>query len=72
MRPYTSWKYDAIGKPLWSKAEGFITLTPVDDEHTQIDFIERYWTFNPWMRRLGLERGSTTSCRATTTCGSAR
>ena len=25
VKPYESWKYDAIGKPLWSKAEGFIT-----------------------------------------------
>jgi hypothetical protein len=54
--PYSSWKYDAIGKPLWSKAEGFLTLTPVDETRTQIDFVERYWTFNPWMRRLGLEK----------------
>ena len=54
--PFTSWKYDAIGKPIWSRAEGFVTLTPVGDGRTKIDFIERYWAFNPWMRRLGLER----------------
>lgn len=54
--PHSSWKYDAIGKPLWSKAEGFVTLTPVDATRTRIDFIEKYWAFNPWMRRLGLEK----------------
>jgi hypothetical protein len=56
VRPYTSWKYDAIGKPLWSKAEGFVTLTPVGATRTKIDFVERYWAFNPWMTRIGLER----------------
>lgn len=56
VRPYESWKYDAIGKPLWSRAEGFVTLTPVGERRTRIDFVERYEAFNPWMRRLGLER----------------
>ena len=54
--PFTSWKYDAIGKPIWSRAEGFVTLTPVGDGRTKIDFIEKYWAFNPWMRRLGMEK----------------
>jgi hypothetical protein len=56
VRPHSSWKYDAIGKPLWSRAEGFITLTAVGEHTTRIDFVERYWAFNPWMRRLGLEK----------------
>ena len=56
VKPYESWKYDAIGKPLWSKAEGFITLTPAGDGKTRLDFIERYWAFNPWMEKLGLEK----------------
>jgi hypothetical protein len=56
VKPYESWKYDAIGKPLWSKAEGFITMTPVGDGKTRLDFVERYWAFNPWMERLGLEK----------------
>jgi len=56
VQPYTSWKYDAIGKPIWSRAEGFVTLTPVTDTRTKIDFIEKYWAFNPWMRRLGMEK----------------
>ena len=56
VKPYESWKYDAIGKPLWSKAEGNICLTPVGDGKTRLDFIERYWAFNPWMERVGLEK----------------
>jgi hypothetical protein len=56
VKPYESWKYDAIGKPLWSRAEGFINLTPVGSDKTRIDFTERYETFNPWMRRVGLEK----------------
>ncbi|MEI8001196.1 MAG: SRPBCC family protein [Actinomycetes bacterium] len=56
VQPHRSWKYDAIGKPIWSKAEGFITLEPVGPDRTRIDFVERYEAFNPWMTRLGLER----------------
>jgi hypothetical protein len=51
-----SWKYDAVGKPLWSRAEGFTRLEALDDENTRIHFRERYWAFNPWMRRIGLEK----------------
>jgi hypothetical protein len=56
VRPYESWRYDAIGKPLWSRAEGFQRLEDLGDGRTRIHFTERYETFNPWMRRLGLER----------------
>ena len=53
---HESWRYDAIGKPLWSRAEGFQRLEDLGDGRTRIHFTERYETFNPWMRRLGLER----------------
>jgi hypothetical protein len=56
VKPYESWRYDAIGKPLWSRAEGFTRLEDLGDGRTRIHFTERYETFNPWMRRLGLER----------------
>ena len=56
VKPYESWRYDAVGKPLWSRAEGFTRLEDLGDGRTRIHFTERYETFNPWMRRLGLER----------------
>ena len=64
VKPCESWKYDAIGKPLWSKAEGFITLTPTGAGTTRLDFIERYWAFNPWMEKLGLEGGNVSRSRS--------
>jgi hypothetical protein len=51
-----SWRYDAIGKPLWSRATGLTRLEDLGDGRTRIHFRETYETFNPWMRRLGLER----------------
>ena len=56
VRLHESWRYDAIGKPLWSRAEGFQRLEDLGDGRTRIHFTERYETFNPWMRRIGLER----------------
>ena len=56
VKPYESWRYDAVGKPLWSRAEGFTRLEDLGGGRTRIHFTERYETFNPWMRRLGLER----------------
>lgn len=56
VKPYESWRYDAIGKPLWSRAEGFTRLEDLGDGRTSVHFTERYEAFNPWMRRLGLER----------------
>jgi len=53
--PYESWKYDAIGKPLWSKAEGFTRLEDLGGERTRIHFTESYHAFNPVLRVL-LER----------------
>jgi hypothetical protein len=56
VKPYESWRYDAVGKPLWSRAEGFTTLEPLADGRTRVHFEERYETFSPWWRRVGMER----------------
>ncbi len=56
VKPYESWRYDAVGKPLWSRAEGATRLEDLGDGRTRVHFTERYECFNPWMRRLGLER----------------
>jgi hypothetical protein len=53
--PYESWKYDAVGKPLWSEAEGWTRLQGLADGRTRIHFTERYHAFNPVLRLL-LER----------------
>ncbi len=47
------WRYDAIGKPLWSQATGETWLEPVDSgRRTRLRFVETYEVFNPLMRRL--------------------
>jgi len=56
VKPKESWRYDAIGKPLWSRAEGHTRLEDLGDGRTRVHFQEKYWAFNPWMRRLGLEK----------------
>src|SRR5581483_955492 len=53
--PYESAKYYAIGKPLWSRAEGEHRLERLSDRRTRVHFMERYHVFNPLMRLL-LER----------------
>jgi hypothetical protein len=50
-----SWKYDAVGKPLWSEAEGRTELEDLGDGRTRIHFAETYHAFNPVLRAL-LER----------------
>jgi hypothetical protein len=55
VKPCESWKYDAIGKPLWSRAEGWTRLEDLEDGRTRIHFRETYHAFNPLMR-LVLER----------------
>jgi hypothetical protein len=50
--PLESWRYDAIGKPLWSKATGWTRLEAVDDGRTRVHFVEEYEAFNPMMRVL--------------------
>ena len=53
--PPVSWKYDAVGKPLWSIAEGRTRLEDLGDGRTRIHFSESYHAFNPVLRVL-LER----------------
>ncbi len=53
--PPVSWKYDAIGKPLWSVAEGRTRLEDLGGGRTRIHFSETYHAFNPVLRVL-LER----------------
>jgi hypothetical protein len=46
-------RYEAVGKPLWSKAEGWHTLEPVDDgTRTKLTFVETYHAHNPVLRAL--------------------
>jgi hypothetical protein len=55
MEPGVSWRYDAVGKPLWSKASGWTRLEDMGDGRTRIHFRETYDAFNPVLRVL-LER----------------
>jgi polyketide cyclase/dehydrase/lipid transport protein len=50
--PPTSWRYDAVGKPLWSKATGFTRLEDLGGGRTRVHFEETYHAFNPVLRRL--------------------
>ena len=53
--PPRRWRYDAIGKPLWSQATGVTELEDLGDNRTRVHFSETYHVFNPVMRWL-LER----------------
>lgn len=55
VRPPTSWRYDAVGKPLWSSATGHTRLEDLGEGRTRIHFEERYHAFNTVLRVL-LER----------------
>jgi hypothetical protein len=50
--PEVSWKYNAIGKPLWSKAEGRTRLEDLGNGSTRVHFSEMYFAFNPILRFL--------------------
>ncbi len=50
--PPVSWRYDAIGKPLWSNATGWTRLEEVDHGRTRVFFRETYEARNPLMRLL--------------------
>jgi hypothetical protein len=52
VKPHESWRYDAVGKPLWSRATGYTRLEPIADGRTKVTFIEEYEAFNPIMRTL--------------------
>ena len=55
VNPYESWRYDAVGKPLWSKASGWTRFERLGDGRTRVHFRETYHVFNPILRFL-LER----------------
>ncbi|MDH4171400.1 MAG: SRPBCC family protein [Acidimicrobiia bacterium] len=55
LEPPHSWRYDAVGKPLWSRATGVTELEDLGDGRTRVHFAETYHVFNPIMRAL-LER----------------
>ena len=52
VRLHESWRYDAIGKPLWSRATGRQRLEPLGEARTRVHFTEEYEVFNPITRRL--------------------
>ena len=47
-----SWRYDAIGKPLWSNATGWTRLEDIGGGKTRVFFRETYEARNPLMRAL--------------------
>jgi hypothetical protein len=53
--PGESWRYDAIGKPLYSRAGGWTRLERLAGDRTRVHFRETYHVFNPLLRFL-LER----------------
>lgn len=52
VKPFESWRYDAVGKPLWSRASGWTRLESLGDGRTRVHFTEEYEAFNPVMRLL--------------------
>jgi len=52
VKPCESWRYDAVGKPLWSRATGWTRLEPLAGNRTRVHFRETYHVFNPVMRFL--------------------
>ena len=45
-------RYEAVGKPLWSQAEGWHRLEEVGEGRTRVTFGETYEAFNPVARRF--------------------
>jgi hypothetical protein len=50
--PKVSWKYNAVGRPLLSEAEGHTRLEDIGDGKTRVHFSESYHAFNPLLRAL--------------------
>ncbi|HEY3841771.1 MAG TPA: hypothetical protein VGL48_00860 [Acidimicrobiales bacterium] len=50
--PTESWKYNAVGRPLWSQAEGRTRLEDRGNGQTRVHFSETYHAFNPIARAL--------------------
>lgn len=51
-RPNEYSRYEAVGKPLWSKASGWHRLEDLGGGRTRVTFGETYEAFNPVARRL--------------------
>ena len=51
-RPGEWSRYDAVGKPLWSRAGGLHRIEALDTQRTRVTFGETYEAFNPLARRL--------------------
>src|SRR6266542_4767389 len=49
-------RYSAVGKPLWSRAEGWHRLEEVGAGRTLLTFHETYHAFNPVLGRLFEQR----------------
>jgi hypothetical protein len=52
VRPNELSRYEAVGKPLWSKASGWHRLEDLGDGRTRVEFGETYHAFNPVLRLL--------------------
>ena len=51
-RPNEFSRYEAVGKPLWSKATGWHRIEEIGEGRTRVTFGETYEAFNPLARRL--------------------
>jgi hypothetical protein len=45
-------RYTAVGRPLWSRAEGWHRLEEVGEGRTRLTFCETYAAYNPLLARL--------------------
>ncbi len=52
VKPKESWKYNAVGRPLFSEAEGRTRLEDLGNGITRVHFSESYRAFNPLLRLL--------------------
>jgi hypothetical protein len=52
VKPKESWKYNAVGRPLFSEAEGHTRLEDLGNGSTRVHFTETYHAFNPLLRVL--------------------
>lgn len=51
-RPGEWSSYEAVGKPLWSRASGWHRIEALSSQRTRVTFGETYEAFNPLARRL--------------------
>ena len=50
VKPFESWRYDGVGKPIWSRATGWTRLEDLGNGRTRVHFRETYEIFNPILR----------------------